>query len=91
MTNRRTKYAFDVVRGSVYVSLGYKDADEMLIKAQLVSKIAEIIERRGSTQPDAAKLLGLTQPKSSGNNHVFSRSTSAHLMALERFTIVLAG
>ena len=48
---------------NVYADLGYRDADEMLVKAQLVSKIAEIIQRRGLTQVDAAKLLGLTQPK----------------------------
>ena len=48
---------------NVYADLGYPDADEMLVKAQLVSKIAEIIQRRGLTQVEAAKLLGLTQPK----------------------------
>jgi predicted XRE-type DNA-binding protein len=48
---------------NVYADLGYRDADEMLVKAQLVSKIAEIIQRRGLTQVEAAKLLGLTQPK----------------------------
>jgi predicted XRE-type DNA-binding protein len=49
--------------GNVYADLGYPDADEMLVKAQLVSKIAELIKRRGLTQVEAAKLLGLTQPK----------------------------
>jgi predicted XRE-type DNA-binding protein len=49
--------------GNVYADLGYENADEMLVKAQLVSKIAEIIQRRGLTQVEAAKLLGLTQPK----------------------------
>ena len=49
--------------GNVYADLGYTDADEMLVKAQLVSKIAEIIRRRGLTQVEAAKGLGLTQPK----------------------------
>jgi predicted XRE-type DNA-binding protein len=48
---------------NVYADLGYPDADEMLVKAQLVTKIAEIIQRRGLTQVEAAKLLGLTQPK----------------------------
>ncbi len=48
---------------NVYADLGYADADEMLVKAQLVSKIAEIIRRKGLTQVEAAKLLGLTQPK----------------------------
>jgi predicted XRE-type DNA-binding protein len=47
----------------VYADLGYENAEEMLVKAQLVSKIAEIIQRRGLTQVEAAKLLGLTQPK----------------------------
>jgi predicted XRE-type DNA-binding protein len=36
--------------GNVYADLGYADADEMLIKAQLVAKIAEIIKRKSLTQ-----------------------------------------
>ena len=35
----------------------------MLIKAQLVGKIAEIIKRKGLTQTQAAELLGMPQPK----------------------------
>jgi predicted XRE-type DNA-binding protein len=49
--------------GNVYADLGYGDADEMLIKAQLVTKIAEIIKRKGITQTQAAALLGMPQPK----------------------------
>jgi predicted XRE-type DNA-binding protein len=49
--------------GNVYADLGFADADEMLIKAQLVSKIAEIIKRKGLTQTQAAQLLGMPQPK----------------------------
>jgi predicted XRE-type DNA-binding protein len=49
--------------GNVYADLGYPDADEMLVKAQLVSKISEIIRQRGLTQVEAARVLGLTQPK----------------------------
>ena len=49
--------------GNVYADLGYPDADEMLVKARLVYKISEIIQSRGLTQVEAAKLLGLTQPK----------------------------
>ena len=48
---------------NVYADLGYPNADEMLVKARLVSEIAEIIQERGLTQVEAAKLLGLTQPK----------------------------
>src|SRR5579864_8706235 len=49
--------------GNVYADLGYPDSDSMLIKAQLVAKIAEIIGARGLTQTEAAAKLGLTQPK----------------------------
>ncbi len=48
---------------SAYHELGFPDADEMLLKAQLVMKIAEILRARGWTQQQAAQVLGLTQPK----------------------------
>jgi predicted XRE-type DNA-binding protein len=47
----------------VYSDLGYADSSAMLMKAQLVSKIAEIIKTRDLTQAEAASKLGLTQPK----------------------------
>ena len=53
----------EVGSGNVYADLGYPDADEMLIKAQFVSKIADILKRKGLNQTQAAALLGLTQPK----------------------------
>ena len=42
------------------------NAEEMLIKAQLATKIGDIIRRRKLTQVQAAELLGITQPKLSG-------------------------
>ncbi|MEQ5837997.1 helix-turn-helix domain-containing protein [Paraburkholderia acidicola] len=49
--------------GNVYADLGIPDAEEMLVKAQLATKIGEIIKERGWTQQEAAKVLGITQPK----------------------------
>jgi predicted XRE-type DNA-binding protein len=49
--------------GNVYADLGLADAEEMLIKAQLASKIGEIIKGRRWTQQQAAEVLGMTQPK----------------------------
>jgi predicted XRE-type DNA-binding protein len=64
MTKRNTKTTpVEMSDSSVYAQLGYPDADDMLIKAQLVSKIAEIVKRKSLTQTEAAELLGLTQPK----------------------------
>lgn len=51
---------------NVYADLGLPDAEEMLVKAQLASKIGDIIKRRKLTQAQAAVLLGITQPKLSG-------------------------
>lgn len=48
---------------NVYADLGAADADEMLVKAQLATKIAEIIKLRKLTQTQASLLLGMTQPK----------------------------
>jgi predicted XRE-type DNA-binding protein len=55
-------------RGStnVYADLGFPDADEMLVKAQLATKIGEIIKRRRLTQVEAAEIVGMPQPKLSG-------------------------
>jgi predicted XRE-type DNA-binding protein len=64
MSKRKVK-GVEVVMGTgnVYADLGYGDSDEMVIKAQLVTKIAEIIKRKGLTQTEAAALLGMPQPK----------------------------
>jgi len=48
---------------NVYADLGLENAEEMLVKAQLTTKIGEIIKRRKLTQVQAAELLGMTQPK----------------------------
>lgn len=48
---------------NVYEQLDFPDAKEMLVKAQLVTQIAEILRERGWSQQQAAKVLGLTQPK----------------------------
>ncbi|MBI5101770.1 MAG: XRE family transcriptional regulator [Nitrospirae bacterium] len=55
----------EIEKGSanVYEDLGMPDAEEMLVKAQLATKIAEIIKQRKITQMQAAELLGLPQPK----------------------------
>ena len=53
-----------VERGSdnVFTDLGQPDSDAHLLKAELVTRIDEIIRRRGLKQVEAAKLLGLSQP-----------------------------
>jgi predicted XRE-type DNA-binding protein len=65
MTRHRKKSASHHQAGStnVYADLGYKAADDMLVKAQLVTTIAEILAERELTQTQAAAVLGIPQPK----------------------------
>jgi predicted XRE-type DNA-binding protein len=43
--------------------LGLPNADEELLKAKLVSKIADVIDKRQMTQAQAGQVMGLPQPK----------------------------
>ena len=60
MDNRDSK----VERGSgnVFRDLGHPDPQTHLLKAELVTRIDDIIRGRGLKQVEAAKLLGLSQP-----------------------------
>ena len=48
---------------NVFVDLGLPDADELLVKAKLTHRIAVSIRDRGLSQSEAARLMGLPQPK----------------------------
>ena len=68
MGKREVTERAEIHEGSenVYRDLGFPDAGEMLVKAQLVYKISEIIHSKGLTQMRAAKVLGLAQPNLAG-------------------------
>jgi predicted XRE-type DNA-binding protein len=48
--------------GNVFADLGMADAEEHMLKAGLVSKLAEVIRALELTQTAAAKLTGISQP-----------------------------
>jgi predicted XRE-type DNA-binding protein len=49
--------------GNVYADLRLPDPEVQLLKAQLASRIAGQIRAKGLTQIQAAKVLGIPQPK----------------------------
>src|SRR5580700_9937849 len=49
--------------GNVFADLALPDADDLLAKAILALHIRRMIEARKLTQSQAAKLLGIDQPK----------------------------
>ncbi|MCI0562179.1 MAG: helix-turn-helix domain-containing protein [Nitrososphaera sp.] len=65
MRKRKSIHGMKIVEssGNVYADLGFRDAEAMLMKAQLVTKINELIKRKGLTQTAAGELLGLPKPK----------------------------
>ena len=52
-------------RGSanVYADLGFPDAEEMFGKAQLATKIGEIVKARRWSRQKAAEVVGIPQPE----------------------------
>ena len=49
--------------GNIYADLGLPDAEKLKIKTGLVIEIRKAIRRIGLTQQEAAKRMGITQPK----------------------------
>ncbi len=49
--------------GNVFADLGLANSQELLIKAELVRQISQLIAARKLTQTAAAELLGIAQPK----------------------------
>lgn len=54
---------------NVFADLGLIDAEETLAKAEVASRICEIIAERKFTQTKAAAILGIDQPKVSALIH----------------------
>jgi predicted XRE-type DNA-binding protein len=52
-----------VSSGNVFADLNLPQADDLLAKAELTTKIIAEIQRRRMTQAQAAAILGIDQPK----------------------------
>jgi predicted XRE-type DNA-binding protein len=48
--------------GNIFADLGLPDAEEMLLKAQIVVQLHSLIEAHKLTQTEAAKRIGIGQP-----------------------------
>ena len=69
--------------GNVFADLGFAEPEEELARAQLASRIQQIIKRRRLTQVAAASLMGIDQPKVSALlNGRLTNFSSARLMRL---------
>jgi predicted XRE-type DNA-binding protein len=62
-TKKTTNVRIQAGSGNVFADLGFVDADQRLAKAKLAHKICNLIAAAGLTQAQAAKRLGIDQPK----------------------------
>jgi predicted XRE-type DNA-binding protein len=58
----KKKAKLEAGSGNVFADIGLPNAEEHLIKAQLVYRIDGLMKARGLKQVDAAKLFGARQP-----------------------------
>jgi predicted XRE-type DNA-binding protein len=75
---------FEESSGNVFDDLGLPNPEERLMKADLSIQIARIIRERGLTQREAAKEMGIDQPKVS--NILRGRLSG---FSMERLTVLL--
>jgi predicted XRE-type DNA-binding protein len=65
MASRNADRDTAIVRGTknVFADLGYPDAAERQAKLRLAYALNQVLEERKLSQAEAAKVLGVTQPK----------------------------
>ena len=65
MASRNADRENDVVRGSrnVFADLGFPDAAERQAKLRLACALNQVLDQRELTQAEAARVLGIGQPK----------------------------
>ncbi len=78
------KEAVTMDNTTAFHALGLPDADDLVIRADLMRKIGEIIRERGLTQTAAGELMGMDQPRVSAllNGKITRFSTDRLLKAL---------
>ena len=71
MASRKAERREPVTRGTgnVFADLGFPDAAERQAKLRLAYALNQVLEERKLSQADAAKVLGVTQPKVSALRH----------------------
>jgi predicted XRE-type DNA-binding protein len=73
--------------GNVFADLGFSDeeAEHLRVRSTLMGAARKLIEERGLTQAEAAKLFGVTQPRISnlvrGRIDLFSIDTLVDMLA----------
>jgi predicted XRE-type DNA-binding protein len=62
MKKKKKLPAHDVGSGNIFADLGLPDAEDLLLKSQIVVELHRLIKARKLTQTAAAKRIGIGQP-----------------------------
>jgi predicted XRE-type DNA-binding protein len=98
MAMKRVKQGceYTVSSGNVFRDLGLPNADELLTKSSLLFEISETIRARGLNQVEAAKVLGISQPRVSDLLRGSATGFSVHRLSIllmrlgKRVTLVVS-
>ncbi len=80
----KNKNGIEFVEGSenVFADLGLPNGDELYLRASLGTEIVKIIRKKGYSQKEAAKILGIKQPEVSALlNAKFQRFSQEKLIS----------
>ncbi|HSX04660.1 MAG TPA: helix-turn-helix transcriptional regulator [Rhabdochlamydiaceae bacterium] len=73
------KRNIEITEDNIFADLGLEDADEMVMRSDLMSEVVKIIRKSGLPQVEIAKILGVSAPKISalmtGKINDFSNDT----------------
>lgn len=84
---RKTRVKITPSSGNVFRDLGFspEEAEHLLVRSDLMIAVQKALDRRGVKQADAAKLLGVTQPRVSdllrGRIDLFSSDALIDMLA----------
>jgi predicted XRE-type DNA-binding protein len=79
MEEGEMKKNIEITEGNIFADLGLEDAEEMIIRSDLMSEVVKMIRKSGLPQTEIAKILGVSAPKVSalmtGKINDFSNDT----------------
>lgn len=82
----KKKKDFEISIENIFSDLGLDHADELMARAKLLHEVGTLIKASGFSQQEAAKKLGISQPKVSmlvsGRLSSFSTDTLLHYLSI---------
>lgn len=63
MARKKKSAGVTVTRSSAFHALGLENPDDLVLRAELIKTVAQVVRAKGLTQAAAGRLLGMEQPR----------------------------